>query len=254
MQRRRLIQGVRPPGPSKGWQLSAVQPCPKDAAPEVVGIFSAQHETGWRVTGELARQDGRLIVRSFSVQPVRLARKAALEALEAIAGSRGGVSGVSVFTDDVSNAGTPRGGVTAELLRSIPFGELLANVLVEVAGWERILADQLDDGSEPEPWELNRRAVRQAREIGDLEHKAGRRPRGDSFYRGIAELCLAIQAEHPGDGVIHSLAKSERVAYETARSWVAKARSERYQMLAPGSPGRSGFEAGPRFHEKGERS
>ncbi len=252
MQRRRQIQGVRPPGPSKDWTLSPVQPRPDDAAPEVVGVFMAQHETGWRVTGELARQDGRLIVRSFSVQPVRLAWKAALEA---IAGSRGGAPGAAPQPgDDVTNAATPRGGVTAQLLRSIPFGELLANVLAEVAGWERILADQPDDGSEPEPWELDRRAVRQARKIGDLEHKAGRRPRGDSFYRGIAELCLAIQAERPGDGVIHTLAKREHVAYETARSWVAKARSERYQMLAPGSPGRSGFEAGPRFYEKGERS
>ncbi|MGD0985079.1 MAG: hypothetical protein ABSA65_14885 [Acidimicrobiales bacterium] len=250
MQRRRLIQGVRPPGPSKGWQLSAVWPAPDDATPEVVGVFWAQHETGWRVTGELARQDGRLIVRSFSVQPVRLAWKAALEA---IAGSRGGAPGAGPGgDDDVTSAETPRGGVTAELLRSIPFGELLANVLAEVAGWEKTLANQRDDGSKPEPWELNRRAVRQAREIGGLEYRAGRRPYGDSFYRRIAELCLAIQAESPGDGVIHTLADQEGVAYETARTWVARARKQGF--LAPGSPGRSGFEAGPRFHEKGERS
>jgi transposase-like protein len=231
------------------WRLSGVHPRPEGAAPEVVGIFIAQQEGGWQVTGELGRQDGRLIVRSFTAQPVRLASKAALES---IAESRGGKPGsivISEHRDDITSAETPRGGVTAELLRSIPFGALLSDVFIQMELWGSPSSWSglpEDDGSEPEDWEIGRRAKRQAREIQSLQYKVGRRPYSDDFYRGVAEDCLAIQGERLSESMNQALADRRGVAKETLRGWVKEARNR--GMLAPGSSGRRGFEAGPNLH------
>lgn len=240
-----------PKHPAVGWQLSKVRPRPKDAPLEVVGIFIAQHESGWQVTGELGRQDGRLIVRSFTVQPVRLASKAALET---IASSRSGTPGTTVITehvDDATKADTPRGGVTAQLLRTIPFGALLADVLVQMSLWEVSWPGLSDDDSEPEDWEIGRKAKRQAREIQHLQHGPGRRPYGDDFYRGVAGECLDIQMERLPESTGRIFAKRRNVAYETARGWIKEAR--RRGMLAPGAPGRPGFEAGMKL-QRNQRS
>lgn len=238
-------------GPSPGWHLSRVGQPEPGASPGTVGVFTATHDDGWQVVGELERQDGRLIMRSFTVRPVRLAWQATLEA---IAQSRGepGRTAVSIHTDDPTNAETPRGGVTADLVRKIPFGALLSDVLTEVAGWERHFRDLEDDGSPIEDWETGRLAKRQAAATLPLTHKSGRRPYGDDFYREVALECLAIQAERLDENVIVTLARRRNQAYETARGWVREARSPRRQMLAPGSKGRSGFEAGPRLYESGE--
>ena|GEM_PF-2494334 len=217
----------------------------------MVGIFIAQQEIGWQVTGELSRQNGRLIVRSFTVQPVRLASKAALES---IAGSRSGKPGSTVITehrDDVTSAESPPGGVTAELLRSIPFGALLSEVLIQMVLWVSPSSWPglpVDDGSEPEDWEIGRRAKRQAREIQNLQYKVGRRPHSDDFYRGVAEDCLTIQGERLNESMNQALADRRGVAKETLRGWVKEARNR--GMLAPGSPGRRGFEAGSNFHHE----
>jgi transposase-like protein len=252
--KRAVPQGIGLAWSAAGWRLSGVLPRPADALADVVAGFTATHEAGWLVTGELARQDGRLIVRSFKLQPVRLAQTAALQAIARSRTLAPGTVQTAFFSDDVRDAETPAGGVTAQVTRSIPFGDLLANVLVAVLGMEQVYG-MPDEGPEPEPWEIARRGARQAQELLALAHNAGRPAYGDDFYRRIAARCLAIQAEHPGDGVIKKLAQLEGASYETARSWVRKARSEKYQMLAPGSPGRSGFEAGQRFHAtKGEAS
>ena len=237
-----VYAGGMPRHPAQSWHLSGVHLPPDRASPEVVGVFIAQQEAGWQVTGELGRQDGRLIVRSFSVQPVPLASKAALET---IAASRNGAPGstmITVLRDDVDNAETPRGGVTAELLRSIPFGALLTEVLVRMALWQRSWPGLSDDGAEPDDWEIGRRAKRQAREIQSLEHKVGRRPNGDEFYREVAKECLDIQRGGASKDVLQALGDRRGVPKETARGWIKVARKR--GMLAPGSPGRRGFEAG----------
>lgn len=242
-------EAARSPRSGKNWQLTAVRPRPEGAAHEVVGIFIAQHESGWQVTGELARQEGRLIVRSFTVQPVRLALQ---KAMESIAASRKGAPGsvvVTEYMDDVIEAKSPRGGVTAQLLRSIPFGSLLADVLVRMDLWETAFGGLLDDDSEPEDWEIGRRAMRQVQEIRSLQHKVGRPSYSDDFYRQVAKECLAIQAERPDRGVTRTLADRRATAYETARGWIKEARHR--EMIAPGSPGRSGFEAGVKLYQDG---
>ena len=228
---------------AKGWQLREVRPRPEGASADVVGIFIARQESGWQVTGELGRQDGRLIVRSFNVQPVLLASKSVLETIAASRTGKPGTTVVAEHFDDLNNADTPRGGVTAQLLRTIPFGALLNEVLVRMALWEVSWPGVSDDGSEPEDWEIGRKAKRTAGEILPLQHQAGRRPNPDDFYREVALECLAIQAERQDRNAIRTLADRRVVPYETARTWVRKARQK--GMLAPGSPGRPGLEAGP---------
>jgi hypothetical protein len=43
---------------------------------------------------------------------------------------------VAFFTDNLKDAEVPSGGVSAQLLRSIPFGDLLGSVLVRIADIE----------------------------------------------------------------------------------------------------------------------
>lgn len=242
-------RGLQFPGPGKGWVLKSVSSPASAAGPEAVAVFTAQHygrrteRAGWQIIGELGRQNGRLIVRSFAVQPVDLAEKVAIEALAA---SR--QTGSAVFTDDVAGASSPAGGVTAELLRSIPFGALLADVLIEVGRWEAVYSDVNAGGDEP--WlEDARWAKDAARQMAGVERKPGRRPYGDDFYRHVALQCLAIQAERLDQSVIRTLSEREHAEYETARGWVKETR--RRGLLAPGSPGRQGFEAGPSLNEQG---
>lgn len=130
------------------------------------------------------------------------------------------------------------GGVTTDVLRSVPLGRIVAQISGDLG---KTLSPALDRK------ELARfRAV-----AAELQPpRRGRPSKPPEHYRRIAELYLALQSEGFDRGILDEIARREStrnkpVARDTARDWVRKATVLEY--LSPGVVGRAGRQPGPRL-------
>jgi hypothetical protein len=157
----------------------------------------------------------------------------------------------------------PPGGITSDVLRGIPVGQIAASIRQEV-----LARPEFDDlapvfrrrgpgrtgpstighqSVSPETKRMNRRAAKQLR--GKVLGR-GRRRKGPEHYRAVGEA--ALRAQDKGKGPIRSvLAEQFGVDVNTIRDWLSQAR--RQGWLAPTSQGQRGVMPGPRLLEELKR-
>lgn len=208
--------------------MVTVRPPDEGRPPGTVGLLAWGPESGdlvgWQVEGVLVVTDDRLTIHELLVRPRDLAETA------------------------------PAGGVTTSVLRAVPLGALLdagrralLQAPEQIASWEDSSGQRFES--------LKAAAERAAAAVRETDLKRGRKGFPDDHYRWVALEYLKLQEEGWSKGILRELAGRaaahlgrDYVARETARDWVATARSKGF--LSKATQGRAGASPGPNLYTK----
>jgi hypothetical protein len=210
-------------------QIGEVEAAP-DGQRIRASFYASDHRPEWMYKGELVwSPESGITLRALEIHPAEVG-------------------------EEVTPWHTPRGGVTAAVVRALKLGELLQNAAValqhhaDFRGWE--LANPSDGPVTPAHVSGIAAERDAARRTAGGGTRLGRPPKSDVEFQRLAHVCLSLADQGFTRAPIRRLAELERVHESTAKKWVAELR--RRGLLAPSLPGRVQFLPGPNLSHRDE--